>query len=120
MNAALIARNRVVSVFGLETPTDAEILHIQHKTQVRVGEKIGPWPVFFVGDDELIAGRDNTHMDFRLSILKMRDGGHESVVVSTLCMVKNAFGRGYLTSIIPFHKLGLRALIANAVAAGRL
>ena len=68
----------------------------------------------------LVAGRDNKHMDFRLSIKKVRDDGSPSVVVSTLCMVHNAFGRLYLAAVIPFHKFGLRQLMARAVAAQRL
>ena len=85
-----------------------------------VGQKIGPWPIFFLGPDELVAGRDNQHMDFRLSIMKVRDGNGPSVVLSTLCMVHNRFGRYYLSSITPFHKFCLRILMASAVAADRL
>ena len=85
-----------------------------------MGEKIGPWPIFFLGPDELIAGRDNKHMDFRLSIMRVRDHNCSSVVVSTLCMVHNRFGRYYLSSITPFHKFGLRKLMASALAAQRL
>jgi Protein of unknown function (DUF2867) len=40
--------------------------------------------------------------------------------VSTVCMVHNKSGRLYLSSIIPFHKFGVRRLMANALAAGRL
>src|SRR6516225_2747929 len=43
-----------------------------------------------------------------------------SVIVSTLCMVHNKFGQYYLSSITPFHKVGLRRLMANALAAQRL
>ena len=50
-------------------------------------------PIFFLGPDELVAGRDNKHMDFRLSIMKVRDRDGPSVVVSTLSMVHNRFGR---------------------------
>ena len=42
---------------------------------------------------------------------------HERHVVSTLCMVHNRFGQYYLSSITPFHKFGLRKLMANALAA---
>ena len=74
----------------------------------------------FLGPEELIVGRDNKHMDFRLSIMKIRDGHGASVVVSTLCMVHNRFGRYYLSSITPLQKIGLRKLLANARAAQRL
>jgi len=52
--------------------------------------------------------------------MKVRDGNGPSVVVSTLCMVHNRFGRYYLSSITPFHKFGLRKLMASALTAGRL
>jgi uncharacterized protein DUF2867 len=120
MNLALVARNKAVALAGLEVPTTAEIMTLQRKDRYLVGEKIGPWPIFFLGPDELIAGRDNKHMDFRLSIMKLGDGTRPSVVVSTLCMVRNRFGRYYLSAIIPFHKHGVRTLLSNAAAAGRL
>jgi hypothetical protein len=114
MNLLLIARNKVAGFAGLETPTTSELLNIEKRDRYIVGQKIGPWPIFFLGADELIAGRDNKHMDFRLSIMKVRDGNGPSVVVSTLCMVHNRFGWYSLSSITSFHKFGLRKLMASA------
>ena len=119
MNLMLIARNKVASLAGLEVPTTLEILNMEKRDRYFVGEKIGPWPIFFLGSDELVAGRDNKHMDFRLSIMKVHDD-RPSVVVSTLCKVHNKFGQYYLSSITPFHKSGLRRLLASALAAQRL
>ncbi len=70
--------------------------------------------------DEIVAGRDNRHLDFRLSVMKVPHGGGTSVVVSTICTVHNAGGRIYLFFIAPFHKYGVRKLMATALAAGRL
>ena len=95
-----------------------EIVNMEKRDRYFVGEKIGPWPIFFLGSDELVAGRDNKHMDFRLSIMKVHDDS-PSVVVSTLCMVHNKFGQYYLSLITPFHKFGLRRLMASALAAGQ-
>ena len=120
MKLMLIARNQVAGLAGLDTPTTSEILNIERRNRYVVGQKIGPWPIFFLGPEELIVGRDNKHMDFRLSIMKIRDGHGASVVVSTLCMVHNRFGRYYLSSITPLQKIGLRKLLANALAAQRL
>ena len=120
MNLMLIARNKAAALAGLEVPTTSEIVNMERRDHYSIGEKIGPWPIFFLGPDELVAGRDNKHMDFRLSILKVRDGPGPSVIVSTLCMVHNKFGQCYLSSVIPFHKFGLRWLMAGALAAQRL
>ena len=85
-----------------------------------MGDKIGPWPIFFIADNEIVAGRNNKHLDFRVSVLKAADGDATSVVVSTICSVHNLFGKIYLFFIVPFHRAGVRSLLANAVAAKRL
>jgi hypothetical protein len=59
-------------------------------------------------------------MDFRLSVLKVPDGDGTSVVVSTVCTVHSLFGKVYLFFAVPFHRHGVRELIARALAAERL
>ena len=58
-------------------------------------------------------------MDFRLLVL-VTDGDRASVVVSTICMVHNLFGKLYLFFVVPFHRYGVRKLMASALAARRL
>src|SRR5262249_17114104 len=120
MKAMLILRNALARLAGLEVPTVTEIMKPEVRTAYRVGDKLGPWPVFFVGENEIIAGRDNRHMDFRLSVLKETDGAAADVVVSTICSVHNLFGKIYLLLIVPFHRAGVQALLSRAVRAGRL
>jgi hypothetical protein len=120
MTLMLIARNKAAALAGLEVPTTAEMVNMEKRDRYLVGEKIGPWPIFFLGPDELIAGRDNRHMDFRVSVMKVHEGTRPSVVVSTLCMVHNTFGQHYLSTVVPVHKFGLRRLMANALVAQRL
>lgn len=120
MKRVLIARNRVASLCGLDAPTAAEIMNPEIKPGYSVGDKIGPWPVFALTANELVAGRDNKHLDFRLSVLKEANGAGVSAVVSTVCTTHNFFGKLYLFFIIPFHKWGVRRLMSAAAAAGRL
>ena len=120
MKLLLIARNAAARLVGLEVPTVGEIMKPTVRSEYCVGEKIGPWPIFFIGDNEIVAGRDNKHMDFRLSVLKAIDGDAMSVVVSTICTVHNVFGKIYLFCIVPFHRNAVRSLMSNAVAAKRL
>jgi hypothetical protein len=119
MKLLLIVRNRVASLAGLDAPTTSEILHIQIKDRYVVGEKIGVWPIYALSENEVIAGRDNKHMDFRLSVLKV-PGDKPSVVVSTICTVHNLAGKLYLFFVVPLHRYGVRKLMANALAARRL
>ena len=120
MKLLLIARNWVAGCVGLEVPTVAEIMNPEVRNVYRAGEKIGPWPIFFVGENEIVAGRDNRHIDFRLSVLRVADGDAAAVVILTICTVHNLFGRIYLFFVVPFHRRGLKLLISNAVAAKRL
>lgn len=116
----LVARNAAAASLRLQTTPASETLAPQIKTQHAVGGTIGGWTIYTLGDTELVVGRDNPHMDFRLSISKSRDAAAPSAVVATACKSNNAVGRAYLASILPFHERGLRMLLDNAVAAGRL
>jgi hypothetical protein len=116
----LIARNKAVSLVGLKAPTAAEILNVEIRDRYAVGENIGSWPIFALSENELIAGSDNAHMDFRVSIMKVLDAGGYDVAVSTVCTAHNMFGRCYLFCVVPFHKRGVQMLMSNAVAAKRL
>jgi hypothetical protein len=116
----LIARNHIATAYGLDAPAASEIMNPERKTIYKVGDTIGPWPIFSLTQDELVAGRDNKHLDFRLSVLRQGAGDAAHAVVSTVCTTHNAFGRVYLFFVIPFHKWGVKYLIARAIAAGRL
>jgi hypothetical protein len=120
MKLALVARNAAARLIGLEAPSVAEIMTPEVRATYSVGEKIGPWPIFFLGDNEIVAGRDNKHLDFRVSVLKAIDGDAPSVVVSTVCTVHNLFGKIYLFFIVPFHRRGVRSLMSNATMAKRV
>jgi len=120
MKIALIVRNRMVFFFGLDAPPVSDVLSFKIERSYSVGDKIGVWPILSLTDTELIAGRDNKHLDFRLSVLKVTNGEAVSVVVSTICVVNNVFGKFYLFFVVPFHKWGVQRIIANAINAGRL
>ncbi len=120
MKILLMVRNRIASFCGLDAPTASEIIHPAIKSSYDVGDKIGVWPIFSLTETELVAGRDNKHLDFRVSVLRVTDGETASVIVSTLCVVHNTFGKVYLFFIVPFHKWGVQQLISNAIIAGRL
>jgi hypothetical protein len=117
--ALLIVRNRVMSPLGVDVPADSEVWDFSLKPHYGVGDTIGPWPIFALAPTELIAGRDNGHLDFRVSLLKGATPA-PSVTVTTVCTVHTRFGHTYLAAIKPFHRWGVRALLRRAVAAGRI
>ena len=120
LKVILLVRHRVGSWFGLKAACAAEVMSPTRTASYRVGESIGPWPIYFLGEVELVAGRDNKHLDFRLSVLKQGTGQAAYAVVSTVCRTHNAFGRTYLYLVVPFHKWGVQRLLSRAAQAGRL
>jgi Protein of unknown function (DUF2867) len=120
MKRLLIVRNKAASLVGLDAPTASELLGAGKRDHYAVGEKIGVWPIFFLSENEVVAGRNNKHLDFRLSVLKVPDGDRASVIVSTICTVHNWSGKLYLFFVVPFHRYGVRKLMENALAAQRL
>jgi hypothetical protein len=121
MKTAIVFRNAIVSLFGLETSAASEIFRCPiDKRHYAVGEKIGPWSIYHLTQDELIVGRDNRHLDFRLSLLKANDAHEASVAVSTVCKTHNFFGKAYLFFVVPFHKWGVKKIMRTAVSHGRI
>ena len=61
MNLMLVARNKVVGLAGLEVPTTLEIMNMEKRDRYFVGEKIGPWSIFFLAlTNSLQAGTTST------------------------------------------------------------
>jgi uncharacterized protein DUF2867 len=120
LKAILLVRHRVGAWFGLKAANSTEVISPSRVASYRVGQNIGPWPIYFLGESELVAGRDNKHLDFRVSVLKLGSGQTASAVVSTVCRTHNWFGRVYLVLVAPFHRWGVQRLLSVAVQSGRL
>jgi hypothetical protein len=85
-----------------------------------VGDKILRWTIYDLRDDEIIAGLDDKHLDFRVSVLRDRAAAPPRFVLSTAVKTHNAFGKAYLATIKPFHRFGVKTLLSNAAVAARL
>ena len=120
MKVAMLGRNWIAARFGLEVSSPAEVMKPILAEVHTVGGRIGGWPIYTLTELELVAGRDNKHLDFRVSVLKEENKEDGCVVISTVCAVHNTFGKLYLSLILPFHRFGVRWLITSAKVAGRL
>ena len=116
----LILRDRIVAPFGLRPSGAADRKPIEIKPAYAVGEKIARFTLFGQDDAEIVTGGDDKHLDFRVSVRRWTDAGVDRVALTTMVSPHNFFGRAYLFVILPFHRLGVRTLLANAVEAGRL
>ena len=114
----LVVRSILVRPFGIAGVSHRDLTKaIDTERSYEVGDRIGRWTLYDKSADELITGANDKHLDFRVSVLRDGDG---RVVISTAVMTHNTFGRAYLTTILPFHRFGVAALLTNASAAGRL
>lgn len=89
-------RNKIVAPFGLRTDTPD-------------GDTIGVFPVTARGDNEILMGFDDSHLDFRISFLT--NGTH--AFGATWVRRHNWLGRVYLAVIMPFHILIMRNAIGR-------
>ena len=114
----LVLRSILVRPFGIAGISYRDLTRpIDTSRTYSVGDKLGRWTLYGQYPDELITGADDKHLDFRVSVLRE---GRSRVVLSTAVMTHNAFGRAYLTTILPFHRYGVAQLLTDAAAAGRV
>ncbi len=85
-------RGMVTAPFGLSNDGPA------------AADKVGPFPVILETQDELIAGFDDKHLEFQVSVLR-RDG---QIYLATWVHRHNIGGWIYLAVIYPFHVLVAR------------
>ncbi len=91
----LVIRRIITAPFGLDNDGP------------NVADKIGIFPVESETDTEVIAGFDDRHLNFRVSVLA-QDG---NISLATWVAPHNIGGRLYLMAIMPFHI----AIVKNAL-----
>ena len=98
--ALLLVRKIVTTPFGLSNDGPP------------AADKIGIFPVEIDGETELVAGFDDRHLDFRVSVMSV-DG---RVTLATWVRPHNVGGRLYLAAIMPFHVAISRDALARIAA----
>ncbi|WP_083100826.1 DUF2867 domain-containing protein [Pseudophaeobacter leonis] len=118
VSALMRLRNALVAPFGLNTEVTSPDRPNQpdrpdrpdQPNRTNRPDRIGVFPLVSRDEHEMILGLDDTHLDFRISILK-QDG---QIYFATWVRTKNRFGRIYLRLILPFHILIVRNAVARA------
>jgi hypothetical protein len=98
----LTLRHVLVAPFGLKTSGAGE---------AAAKDSIGIFPVLSETPDRLVAGFDDSHLDFRVVVDVSACDDGQQVTATTLVRTNNWLGRGYLRVILPFHRLVVRALL---------
>ena len=93
-------RNLMVRPLGLKTAEPAA-----------GAARIGWFPLLHQSDDRVVMGLDDRHLDFRIVFDAVSAQGETEVTATTLVKTHGALGRGYLTVIMPFHRLIVRRML---------
>ena len=85
------------------------------ETEVPRRETIGLFPILTESPERLVAGFNDKHLDFRLVVDVAARGtdsaSGQQVTATTLVKTHNLFGRIYLATILPFHRLIVPTLL---------
>lgn len=106
---AMRLRNLLVSPFGLKTEID--------KTQgrsIKEGEKAGIFKIYKIMEYEVIAGENDKHLDFRVSVHRNPEN-NSTITVTTIVQYNNLFGKIYMTLIMPFHKMVVKSILRSSI-----
>lgn len=112
VTALMALRNTIVRPLGLIATRSA----LEHAAVANgSGERIGMFPVLAEAADEVVLGLDDRHLDFRLSVRVLEDGGEHVGVVTTLVRFHGVLGRAYFVPVRPAHRLIVPAMLRGAL-----
>ena len=106
VQSLLALRDFIVKPFGLTTTNQA-----RHMS----GDRVGMFPVISETPERLVAGFDDSHLDFRAVVDVVTTGRVQRVTATTVVLTHNLFGRTYLTIIAPFHRLIVRSALRRVM-----
>ncbi|WP_299218526.1 DUF2867 domain-containing protein [uncultured Aquimarina sp.] len=112
-----VLRNKIVSIFGLKTGDKIKAgEEVLDNFKADIGEQVGIFKVFERTENEIILGEDDTHLNFRVSLLldpKLDD--KKDFSISTTVNFNNWFGKLYFLPVKPFHKLIVPAMLKSVI-----
>jgi hypothetical protein len=107
IEALMTLRDYLVTPFGLKT---------SRSTEKNFANTVGIFPVLSESPSRLVAGFNDTHLDFRVVVDVANSDHGQQVTATTLVLTHNLLGRVYLAIIRPFHRLIVRALLRQVAA----
>ena len=103
VNALMALRNMIVTPLGLKTG--------EHDRPPQA--RIGFFPLLSESETQVIVGMNDRHLDFRCVIDLAETGGGQAITIATVIDRHNLLGRAYLMTVMPFHRMIVRAALAR-------
>ncbi len=114
VEALLAIRNRTVAPLGIRDGGQLGDLDERPASAYAIGDRFGVFRILSIGEDELVVGADDSHLDVRISFLKRVRGDRSTYVLASWVRTHNALGRLYMIPVGRIHplvvKAGMRAL----------
>lgn len=102
VDALMKLRDAIVMPLGLKTAKSARHSKI---------EKVGFFPLLSETPERVVAGFNDSHLDFRV-VIDIAPAGHgQCVTATTIVLMHNWIGRTYLSIIKPFHRMVVRSML---------
>ncbi len=102
VEALMKLRDTIVTPLGLKTAKSARHDEI---------EKVGFFPLLSETPERIVAGFNDSHLDFRVVIDVTSAESGQRVTATTIVLMHNWIGRIYLSTIKPFHRMVVRAML---------
>ena len=110
-------RDAIVGRLGIKTAQQ-----LQNAPDAAVGDRIYIFKVYAKTAHEVVLGEDDSHLDFRLSVLHepatTAAGSTPRLIVSTVVHCHNRLGRAYIALIAPFHRAVVQSALRREARSG--
>jgi hypothetical protein len=100
-------RDLIVRPFGLKRGDHASRMDV---------DRVGIFPVRSASPGRIVLGFPDKHLDFLAVVDVLAINGQSQITVTTLVQTHNLLGRAYLATILPFHRLVVRASLRSGAS----
>lgn len=105
-------RNALVRPFGIKDTGRLNARTDRPADAYQVGDRLGIFRIFAIGEREIVLGLDDSHLDVRVSIVKAENPSR--YVVTTAVVIHNLIGRLYMLPVGRIHPFVVRAQMRQA------
>ncbi|OEJ98443.1 hypothetical protein A8C32_04305 [Flavivirga aquatica] len=101
-------RNKIACFIGLKTKEPDD-----YNEDFKVGGYIKFFKIYFISENEVVLGADDSHLNFR-AITNKSNSDSYNIKVTTLVEYNNIKGEIYMRIIKPFHEKVVKRMVKNA------
>lgn len=101
-------RNSLVKFIGLKTSIPED-----YSPKFEVGGYLGFFKIYGIRENEVILGKNDSHLNFRAVIFNSKEALY-NIKVTTLVEYNNAKGKIYMFLIRPFHEMVVKRMVQQA------